>query len=104
MTCTVDTDQTIETIRKFHAETGYILDPHTAVGVSAGQQAGSKDCPVICLATAHPAKFGEAVNRAVGQDPDRPASLDKLEQRERRCELLDADIHAIRAFIEKHAL
>ncbi|MBE0501974.1 MAG: threonine synthase [Desulfuromonadales bacterium] len=104
LTCTVDTDQTIETIRKFHAETGYILDPHTAVGVSAGQRVGSNDCPVICLATAHPAKFTEAVNRAIGQDPKRPASLDKLEQRERRCELLDADIGVIRTFIEKNAL
>ena len=104
LSCTVDTDQTIETIRAFHAETGYILDPHTAVGVHAGKEVGSKDCPVICLATAHPAKFGEAVNQAIGQESERPDSLENLEQRESRCELLDADENSIRKFIEKNAL
>ena len=104
LTCTVNTDQTIETIRDFHAETEYILDPHTAVGVYAGKDVGSKECPVICLATAHPAKFDEAVKQAIGHAPHRPESLDNLEQRERRCEILDADETTIRRFIEKNAL
>jgi threonine synthase len=104
LACTVDTEQTIETIRDFHTKTGYILDPHTAVGVHAAREVGSKECPIICLATAHPAKFGDAVNQAIGQDPERPASLDNLEQRERRCELLDADETIIRNYVAKHAL
>ena len=104
LTCTVNTEQTLDTIRDFHAANGYILDPHTAVGVRAGKAAGSKECPVICLATAHPAKFGEAVNRAIGEDPQRPSSLDNLEQRDRRCEILDANESEIRKFIEKNAL
>jgi threonine synthase len=104
LTCTVNTDQTIETIRDFHQKTGYVLDPHTAVGVRAAKTVGSKDCPVICLATAHPAKFAEAVQRATGSDPVRPSSLNNLEQRERRCELLDSDIQVIKNFVTKYAL
>ena len=66
---TVDTEQTLATIRDFHAATGYVLDPHTAVGVHAGRRLAGGEAPVVCLATAHPAKFGDAVRRAIGQDP-----------------------------------
>lgn len=104
LACTVNTDQTIETIRGFHANNNYILDPHTAVGVRAAQEVGSKDCPVICLATAHPAKFSDAVTQAIGQNPARPDSLENLEQRESRCEILDADERVIRKFVEQNAI
>ena len=100
----VDNDQTLTTIRDFHAATKYILDPHTATGVKAGKDLGKGDYPVICLATAHPAKFPDAVNRAIGRDPERPASLDGLEQRQRRCALVDADIATIKDFLTKHSL
>ena len=59
---------------------------------------------MICLATAHPAKFPDAVSRAIGKDPDRPASLDGLEKRNRRCELVKADISTIKEFLSKHSL
>ena len=101
---TVDTEQTLTTIRDFHAATGYVLDPHTAVGVRAGRELAGGEVPVVCLATAHPAKFGDAVRRATGNDPKAPPSLTGIESRERRCELIDADTAAIKAFVEKHAL
>jgi len=99
-----DTDTTVATIRNFHRDTGYLLDPHTAVGVAAAKAKADSDCPAICLATAHPAKFADAVQQAIKQAPPRPKSLHGLEQRERRCEILDADTATIKAFVEKHAL
>jgi len=101
---TVDTEQTLATIRDFHAATDYVLDPHTAVGVHAGRQLSGGEAPVVCLATAHPAKFGEAVRRATGRDPQAPASLQGIESRERRCEVIDAETDAIKAFVRAHAL
>jgi threonine synthase len=100
----VDNEQTIATIRDFHAATGYVLDPHTAVGVQAAKQLGQGDAPVICLATAHPAKFPDAVNQAIGRDPERPQSLDGLEERERRCERIAADKDKIKEYLAEHAL
>ncbi len=99
----VDRQMTLETIRDFYSSTGTILDPHTAVGVRAGKDLSGGEVPVVCLATAHPAKFGDAVREAIGKDPDRPASLEGIENRERRCEVLDASVSAIREFIARKA-
>jgi threonine synthase len=100
----VDDAAIIDEIRSFHAATGYVLDPHTAVGVRAGRSLASDGVPMICLATAHPAKFPEAVHRAIGRNPDRPASLAGLEERPRRCETIEADIAAVKEFVTRHAL
>jgi threonine synthase len=101
---TVDRDQTIDTIRSFHALTGYILDPHTAVGVKAGRELSGGEAPVVCLATAHPAKFGEAVHSAIGREPEIPPSLAGIEALERRCEIIDADTEAVKKYVEGKAL
>jgi threonine synthase len=101
---TVDTEQTIATIRDFHAATGYVLDPHTAVGIRAGRELSGGEVPVVCLATAHPAKFGDAVRRATGTDPQTPPSLAGIESRERRCEVIDADTEAIKKYVAERAL
>jgi threonine synthase len=63
-----DTAATLETIRRFHADFGYLMDPHTAVGVSVALASGdAAGCaPVVCLSTAHPAKFPDAIGRATG--------------------------------------
>ncbi|MEN8729890.1 MAG: threonine synthase, partial [Desulfuromonadales bacterium] len=100
----IDNEQTLATIRDFHAATNYVLDPHTATGVKAGRDLDRGDYPVICLATAHPAKFPEAVKRAIGREPQRPASLDGLEERQRRCALVEADIATVKDFLAKHSL
>lgn len=101
---TVDREQTLATIRDFHASTGYILDPHTAVGVKAAKDLAGGEAPVVCLATAHPAKFPDAVRRAIGRDPEIPPSLDGIEGREKRCEVIDADTEKIKAYVAAHAL
>lgn len=99
----VDNDRTVATIRNFHAETGYTLDPHTAVGVCAVKELQLTDTPVVCLATAHPAKFDQAVEKAIGSKPQRPSSLDGIEDRPARCSVISAEEAAIKAYVEKHA-
>ncbi len=101
---TVNEDETLATIRDFHGETGYVLDPHTAVGVNAALALGSDDVPMVCLATAHPAKFGAAVEKAIGKSPKIPQSLKGLSEKESRCQMLDADVNEVRTFVEKNAL
>lgn len=99
----VDRSATVATIADFHSATGYILDPHTAVGVKAAKQLADGKVPTICLATAHPAKFGEAVQQAIGQQPPTPASLQGIAERPRRCEVVAADARVVKAFVERHA-
>lgn len=90
----------ISTIKEFHEANNYVLDPHTAVGVRAGL-AHKDQIPMICLATAHPGKFGEAVGRAIGRQ-SLPEALRVLEGKETRCEVVAAETAAIRDFIEAH--
>ncbi len=103
LTLTVNQPQTSETIADFHKETGYVLDPHTAVGVRAGLHF-VEDVPMICLSTAHPAKFGEAVRQAIGREPDLPPAVAGLEDKESRCQILDAEVEQVKAFVEEHGL
>jgi threonine synthase len=100
----VNEEETIATIRDFYAQHGYVLDPHTAVGVKAGLAGREVGVPMICLATAHPAKFGAAVRRAIGHEPELPESLAGLADKESRCEVIAAEVGAVKAFVEQHAL
>ena len=102
--CSVSEEETIQTIGNFHREHGYLLDPHTAVGVKAALELRDPLRPVVCLATAHPAKFGAAVVRAIGSEPPLPPALAGLASKESRCTLLDADTDMVRDFIAQHAL
>jgi threonine synthase len=88
-------EETLEQIRATYRETGYILDPHTAVGVHA---AGERE-DVVCLATAHPAKFNEAVRAAIGIEAPPPPALRGLMERETRSVLLDASEDVVREHI-----
>lgn len=95
----VDREATLATIGSFKKETGYLLDPHTAVGVKAAQQLVQNGVPVVCLATAHPAKFGDAVVAATGESVPLPASIAALQGLPTRCERMPADLENIRRFI-----
>ncbi len=100
----VDQEETLKTIGTFYRETGYILDPHTAVGVTAGLAMREKGMPMVCLATAHPAKFPEAVKRAIGKEPPKPVRIAELEGKERRFQVLPARVEAVKEYIERHAI
>lgn len=98
----VNREQTLEIIGTFKQETGYLLDPHTAVGVKAAKDLITDASKVICLATAHPAKFGEAVVEATGEAVPVPEAIAKLEGLPTRCERMSADIEQLRSFIIAH--
>ncbi len=95
----VGRNETIETIASFMEETGYLLDPHTAVGVRAAKDMVKAPTRVVCLATAHPAKFGDAVQEATGRAVPLPESIQKLFGLETRCTEMPADKDKIRKFI-----
>lgn len=99
-----DEAATLATIRDFQDQHGYLLDPHTAVGVYAGLACRREGIPLVCLATAHPAKFGAAVEAATGRPLELPPALAQLADMESRCEVLAADSKVIRDFIERHAI
>jgi threonine synthase len=82
----VGDEETLAWIRRIRDETGMIVDPHTAVGIAAGR-AKRRDpaVPLVALATAHPAKFGEAVKRATGAEPPLPPALAALKQKPEYC-------------------
>lgn len=84
--------RTLDKIRRTYERDGYILDPHTAVGMCAAD--GLSD--TVCLATAHPAKFNDAVREAIGTEAPPPPSLEGLMDKEARCTLLDASEDAVR--------
>ncbi|WP_078084805.1 threonine synthase [Microbulbifer mangrovi] len=97
----VGDERTVEVIREVFESTEYLLDPHTAIGVEAGRRARkSKAEPMVCLATAHPAKFSEAVDKALpGTQVPLPHHMQDLLQREERMQVLQNDLSAVHDFI-----
>ena len=94
-----DTAGTLATIREFHERHEFLLDPHTAVGVKVAREHMADGEPMICLATAHPAKFGAAIRDATGRDLAHHEILDSLADLPTRCSVLDANADTLRAFI-----
>ena len=96
---TTDEGATSATIAQTLKATGYLLDPHTAVGLHVAQQQPHGATPMITLATAHPAKFPAAVKAASGIDPALPDWLADLHDREERLSVLANDPQAVEEFI-----
>lgn len=97
----VNDEVTIDVIRTVFENTGYLLDPHTAIGVEAARKTRRRqDIPMICLATAHPAKFPEAVRKAgQDEDPALPHHMKDLFEREERYQILPQDIGQVQQFV-----
>jgi len=96
-------DVTEMTIRGVYEETGMVVDPHTAVGIAASQQeTGLGAAPMVILSTAHPAKFPDAVKRAIGKEPEQPERLLLKLGSEERCTVLPADFDTVADFIVGH--
>ncbi len=100
----LDDQQTVATIRAEYEISDYLLDPHTAIGLAAGRQCRRDlDTPLVCLATAHPAKFPEAVQQAgYPRNPPLPHHMADLFTRDERFEVLPDDIAQVQAFIASH--
>ncbi len=97
----VNDQVTIDVIRQVFENTGYLLDPHTAIGVEAARKTRRRqDIPMVCLATAHPAKFPDAVRKAgQDQDPALPHHMKDLFQREERYTVLPQELKKVQEFI-----
>jgi len=94
-------DQEIkEQIRNTYEESNYLLDPHTATGVRASNNLESKDELVVTMATAHPAKFGEAIDGAIpGHDLNIPKRLNIVFDKEESYEVLSEDYEEVKQLI-----
>ena len=96
-----DDDATRAEIAATYRATGELLDPHSAIGVAAARALGAgKGIPVVALATAHPAKFPQAVTEAAGVVPKLPAQLADLYDREERCTRLPNDLRTIEDHVD----
>jgi threonine synthase len=95
-----DDETTVQTIAKVYADTGRLIDPHTAVAAAAARQLPSqKGQPVVVLSTAAPAKFPDAVKRATAKIPPLPSRLAGLYEGEERVTVLPNDRGKISDFI-----
>ena len=99
----VDEAQTSAEMAATLAETGEIIDPHTAVAMTAAKRAGASATPLVVLSTAHPAKFPEAVEEATGQAPAIHARSKDLFKLTEKIDRLPADAGAVKAYVRRFA-
>lgn len=100
-----DDEEILEQIGRTYDAIGYMLDPHTATGVKAGNHLSPDDEPVVVMGTAHPAKFSEAIEKAVvGYNSEIPIKLQEAFKQEEIFNLLPKDYSKIKDFILKNAL
>ena len=97
-------DQLIkETILRFYETKGELIDPHTATGIAASlANKNNTDTNTVCLATAHPAKFPEAIKDSVGFYPEVPKQLKSIFQKEEKFTVLPNDFGEVKNFIHKN--
>jgi threonine synthase len=95
----LDDSETTAEIRRLH-EAGYLADPHTAIGIAAARaRPPGQAVPTIAMATAHPAKFPDAMEQATGCRPPLPAAMADLFEREERFSVLPNDLTAVEASV-----
>ena len=94
----VSNKDTETAIRETYAETGYVSDPHTAIGLSAAKRF-TEHRPMICIGTAHPAKFPEVVDAVLQPGTAVHPELGKLRGRQPRRTVLPADVDAVKAVV-----
>ncbi|MGE0754117.1 MAG: threonine synthase [Alphaproteobacteria bacterium] len=96
-----DDNTTLAAIEQVYGHTGVLLDPHTAVGYAVAAQAPTEG-PKVVLATAHPAKFPDAVQQAAGIHPELPGHMHDLFEREERYDVQLNDAQKVKQFIDSH--
>ena len=103
----VDDTATTARIKATHAATGEVLDPHSAIGIEAtvrmrAEKSLDPDVPVVSIATAHPAKFPDAVVDAIGSRPSLPPRMADLMDREEHFTVLANDFETVSGYIANH--
>jgi threonine synthase len=91
--------ETLAVMKRIYGESGMLVDPHTAVGIASAEACAEPGVPTITLATAHPAKFPDAVKKATGVHPALPDHVADLFDRKERIVNLPNDLQAIEAFV-----
>jgi threonine synthase len=99
----VSNDETMAEMKRFEAETGWQICPHTAVGTFHARRLPDADVKTVVLATAAASKFPETVEEATGRKPVMPARAEVLYAREEVFERIEPSLAAVRARIEQHA-
>jgi threonine synthase len=104
----VDDDETHATMRAIYQDTGRLVCPHTAVAEAAAGNELDEDehrlgYPLVHLATAHPAKFPDTVERATGVRPQLPAKCADLFEREEKYDSLPADVESVKQYIRERS-
>lgn len=95
--------ETAATIKSVLEQNGYLLDPHSAIGVKVAREKASSTTPMVVLATAHPAKFPEAVKDASGVEPQLPAWLADLMERKENFTVLHNELKTVEDYIGRHS-
>ncbi len=98
---TMDREGTLSAIGRYYRQFGYLLDPHTAVGASVAEGHLRENVPTICLATAHPAKFPDAIRQAVGEDIAKHPLIEEILHLPSQCHDLPAEEDAVRDYVER---
>ena len=92
-------EETLSVMKRIHNESGMLVDPHTAIGIASAEACAEPGVPTITLATAHPAKFPDAVKQATGVHPALPDHVADLFDRQERIINLPNDLQAVEAFV-----
>ena len=101
----IDADAMAMALRWACSQAGQLIDPHSAIGLAAAREVDlDRDVPVVTLATAHAAKFRDAVERASGMRPTMPLRSQGLFDREERYVTLPADLQAVEAYVAERAV
>lgn len=92
-------EETLAVMKRIHNESGMLVDPHTAIGIASAEACAEPGVPTVTLATAHPAKFPDAVKQATGVHPALPDHVADLFDRQERIINLPNDLQAVEAFV-----
>ncbi|MBL6689806.1 MAG: threonine synthase [Pseudomonadales bacterium] len=98
----VSDEETLNTIVATYEATGYLLDPHTAVGVHVAASRRNPELPLVCMATAHPAKFDDVIRKGLPDTDITHPALEVLKDLPARKTQLPNDQDAVKAFIADH--
>lgn len=95
-------EKTLETIKELYDGTGYLADPHTAVGIFVARQFDDGETPMICLSTAHPAKFPEAIIEATSKDIAKHDEIEKIMDVPIYYTVVANDTMVVKNFVKNH--
>ena len=99
----VDDRETIDVIRDVYERYGYLADPHTAVGIGAAAKVRRDGERIVCLSTAHPSKFPDAVRKATGIEPPIPDRLAAALEGEEEFDVLANDLGAVKDYVRANS-